>query len=214
MPLKRRTEPAAAALLLLAASLAAFCPACSHSGTGSQQTQQKAAPALPDDVQSAAMAPFGPAGEALDYGDFSAAGGRQVLVVHRLTSTAPPGSAAPVAPQKPETTMDVIRVSILSREGNKWMEAFRADGHLKNRRGYLDGSPSAVSSWRMSYEKTSDSGFRLEFTALNLPPGAKPVNVRVAWNPKQQEYDSLDASGTQFLRPLSTPGGVPLRVER
>jgi len=160
------------------------------------------------------MAPFGPAGEALDYGDFAAAGGRQVLVVHRLAPTPLPGSAAPASPQKPETSVDVIRVSLLSRDGNNWQEAFRADGHLKNRRGYLDGSAVTVSSWRMAYEKTTDSGFRMDFTALNLPPGSKPVQVRVAWNPKQKEYDSLDASGTQFLRPLATPGGVPIKVER
>ena len=214
MPSKLRTEPAAAALLLLAGSLAVICSSCADSSTGSKQAQQQPVPALPDDVQSAAMAPFGAAGEALAFGDFSAAGGRQVLVVHRLSSTPQPGAGTAASPQKPETSVDVIRVSILSREGNNWKEAFRADGHLKNRRGYLDASPEPVSTWRMSYEKTADSGFRLEFTALNLPPGSKQVFVRVAWNPKRQEYDSLDASGTQFLQPLSSPGGKVMKVDR
>jgi hypothetical protein len=166
-------------------------------------------------VQSAARAPFGTEGEALAYSDFAAAGGRQVLVVHRLAATPPAGSGSvPAAAQKPETAVDVIRVSILAREGESWKEAFHADQHLKNRRGYLDRSANPVSAWRMGYEKTSDSGFRLEFTALNLPPGSKPVSVRVAWNPKLKEYDSLDATGTRFLEPLSTPGGGIVKVEK
>ena len=215
MPSKPRTNPhASAAVLLLAASLAAFASSCSDSGPGPQQAQQPAAPALPEDVQSAALAPFGAAGEALAFGDFSAAGGRQVLVIHRLSSPPQPAAGSSASPQKPETSVDVIRVSILSRDGSSWQEAFRADGHLKNRRGYLDASLNPVSAWRLVYEKTADSGFRLEFTALNMPPGSKPVNVRVAWNTKRKEYDSLDATGTQFLEPLAVPGGKVIKVDR
>ena len=206
MPSKRRTKSVAAALL----SLAAFWMACADTATNPQQLPV-AAGSLPDDVQGAAMAPFGAAGEAIAFGDFAAIGGRQVLVVHRLGSARQPAQNAPSAPQKTETTVDVIRVSILSREGNNWKEAFRADGHLKNRRGYLDESPVTVSAWRMGYEKTADSGFRLEFTALDLPPGSKPVSVRVGWNPNLKEYDALDAAGTRFLQPQSAPGG-PMKV--
>jgi len=193
-------------------SLLACAAACSDSAPGPQPSQQPAVPTFPDDVRSAALAPFGPSGEALDYGDFSAIGGRQVLVIHRLAP--PPHTDAAANQQKPETTVDVIRVSILSHEGDSWKEAFRADEHLKNRRGYLDGSAVPISTWRMSYEKTPNSGFRLDFTALTLPPGSKPVHVRVAWNPKRKEYDALDASGTQFLQPLSTPGGTAVKVDR
>jgi len=206
MPSKRAIEPAIAALLIVAG----FWTACADTGDNPQLPPATAA-ALPDDVQSAAMAPFGSAGEALDFGDFAAAGGRQVLVVHRLASTRQPAGSAPAAPQKTETSVDVIRVSILSREGNNWKEAFRADGHLKNRRGYLDDSPVTVSMWRMGYDKTADSGFRLEFTALDLAPGSKPVSVRVGWNPKLKEYDALDPTGTRFLQPQSAPGG-PMKV--
>lgn len=206
MPSKRRTKLAAAALLLLAASLGALCSSCSSPGTESPP-----APKLPADVESAAKAAFGADGVALDFGDFSAAGGRQVLVVHRLSSPPQPVAAAP---QKPETYVDVIRVSLLSRDGANWKEAFRADGHLKNRRGYLDASLVPISSWRMTFTKTADSGFQLEFSALNLPPGSKPVNVRIAWNPKKQEYDALDATGTRFLEPLATPGGAIVKVDR
>ena len=135
-------------------------------------------------------------------------------MVHRLAGTPPPGSSASASAQKPETIVDVIRVSILVRDDKNWKEAFHADEHLKNRRGYLDRSAVPVSAWRMGFEKTSDSGFRLEFTALNLPPGTKPLTATVAWNAKRQEYDSLDATGTRFLEPLSTPGGGAVKVEK
>ncbi len=213
MPSKRGNDPAPAALVVLAVSLAAFSIACPDSGSSSQQSQQAPAAALPDDVKSAAMAPFGPEGEALAFGDFPGAGGRQVLVVHRLSSASQPAGTPASPAQKPETALDVIRVSVLAREGDAWKEAFRADGHLKNMRGYLDGSSMTIPAWRMSYEKTADNGFRFEFTALNLPPGSKPVDVRVAWNSKLKEYDALDPTGTLFLRPQSAPGG-PMKVEK
>ncbi|HKO05525.1 MAG TPA: hypothetical protein VJW51_12285, partial [Candidatus Acidoferrales bacterium] len=189
---------------------------------------QQAPPAVPEFAQSAARAAFGADGEVVAYGDFTAAGGQQVVAVHRLSGTTQPGSATPGStgpgsasnspscpPQFAETIVDVIRVSILVRDGKNWKEAFRADEHLKNRRGYMGGAPAArVSAWRMGCQKTPDSGFRLQFTPLDLPPGSKPVTVRVAWNPKRQEYDALDASGKRFLEPEPTPGNVHVRVEK
>lgn len=208
MPSKQGIELAAGVLLLLAA----FWTSCADTGTNPQlQKPASAAGALPDDVQGAAMAAFGAEGEAVAFRDFAATGGRQVLVVHRLASARQPAGSAPAPPQKTETSADVIRVSVLLRDGNNWKEAFRADGHLKNRRGYLDNSLVTVSAWHMDYEKTADSGFRLEFTALDLPPGSKAVSVRVGWNPKLKEYDALDATGTRFLQPQSAPGG-PMKV--
>ncbi len=212
MPSKQGTELVLAAAALLAAALAAGCSASTDTARPAPQPQ--AASAIPDDVEAAAKAAFGAEGEALAYGDFDAAGGRHVLVVNRLAGTAPPGPASPGASQNPETALDVIRVSILVRDGKAWKEAFHADEHLKNRRGYLDRIRVSVSGWRMHYEKTTDSGFRLEFTPLGLPPGTKPEAIRVAWNAQRQEYDSLDASGTRFLEPLSAPGGAALKVGR
>lgn len=209
---KRGTEHGLAAAVLLAAVLATACSASTDSGHTA--AQQQAAPALPDDVVNVAKAAFGGEGEALAYGDFAAAGGRQVLAVNRLAGAPQAGGGTGAASQTPETTVDVIRVSILVRDGANWKEAFHADEHLKNRRGYLDRMRVTVSGWRMRYEKTADSGFRLEFTPLNLPPGTKPETTRVAWNPKRQEYDSLDAWGTRFLEPLATPGGAAMRAER
>jgi hypothetical protein len=213
--------------MLLAALLTAACGSSTDSGRAAL-AQQQAATAAQENAQAAARAALGTDGEALAYGDFAAAGGQQVLAVQRLSGGTQPGSGAAGTPaqasgsssassssQTPETFVDVIRVSILMRDGKNWKEAFRADEHLKNRRGYMAGAPVArVSAWRMGHEKTAGSGFRLEFTPQNLPPGTNPVTVRVAWNPTRQEYDSLDASGTKFLDPQTTPGNVPVKVAR
>jgi hypothetical protein len=212
MPSKQGTERLLAAAALLAAALAAACSASTNTNPTAPQPQ--AAPAVPEDVQAVARAAFGAEGEALAYGDFPDAGGRQVLVVNRLAGAALPVAAAGSASQSPETSVDVIRVSILVREDKTWKEAFHADEHLKNRRGYLDRMRVSASGWRMRFEKTPDSGFRLEFTPLGLPPGTKLETTRVAWNPRRKEYDSLDASGTRFLEPASAPGGAAMRVER
>ena len=223
MPSRRRADTCAA--LLLAAVLAAACEPATDSGR-TATPQQQAAPAMPEDAQGAARGALGPDGEALAYGDFAAAGGQQVVAVQRLAGATQPGSAASAAPasgngavsgspQSSETFVDVIRVSILVRDAQKWNEAFRADEHLKNRRGYLAGAPAErVSAWRMGCQKTADSGFRLESTPLNLPPGTKPVTVWVAWNPERREYDSLDATGKRFLEPQATPGNAPVKVEK
>ena len=207
-PVNRRLLPVGAAVA------AALLAACSPSSNTSQQAQQsQAASTVPDDAQAAATAAFGPDGVALAWGDFPDAGGRQVLAVTRLTAPPPPASGASETPQTPETTVDVIHVSILVREANTWKEALHADEHLKNRRGYLDPMRIPASGWRMHFEKTPDIGFRLEFTPLGLPAGTKPETTRVAWNPKREEYDSLDSFGTRFLEPASAPGGAQ-KVER
>ena len=210
MPSQHRNDRLLAVAAIVAAALAAACSSTPNSPSAAQPSQ--AAPAMPDEVVSVAQSVFGPEGEPLAYGDFSAAGGRQVLAANRLAGSAPGANAPAGASQNSETIADVTRVSILVHEGTSWKEAFHADEHLKNRRGYLDRIRFPVSGWRMSYQKTPDSGFRLEFTPLNPPPGSKLETVRVAWNPKRKEYDSLDASGTRFLEPLATPGGASVRA--
>jgi hypothetical protein len=185
-----------------------------------------ATPAVPEDVQAAARAAYGADGEVLGYGDFPAAGGQQALVIYRLAAGALPGAAAAgttspggggasAAPaQSGETAADVIHVSLLVRDGPNWKEAFRADEHLKNRRGYLGGTPAyPVPAWHLVSEKTANDGFKMVFTPLSIAPGSKPVTVRVAWNGKRQEYDSLDATGTQFFEPRSTPGGASVKMK-
>jgi len=223
MPSRRRADVCTA--LLLAAAMAAACEPVADSGRAASPKTQ-AAPVVPESAQGAARGALGTDGEALAYGDFWDAGGQQVVAVQRLAGTAQPAAAAGAASppgngavsgssQCSETFVDVIRVSILVLDGQKWKEAFRADEHLKNRRGYMAGAPTApVSAWRMGCEKTSDSGFRLQFTPLSPSPGTKPVTVRVAWNPNRKEYDSLDATGKRFLEPQATPGNVPVRVDQ
>jgi hypothetical protein len=211
-PSRRRADICLA--VLLAATLAAAC----ERATDSVRTAspQQAAPAIPEQAQGAARGALGTDGKAVAYGDFAAAVGQQVVAVQRLPGAAPStgNGAVSAASQTSETIVDVIRVSILVHEGQKWKEAFRADEHLKNRRGYLAGAPvEPVTGWRMRCEKTADSGFRLEFTPLNPAPGTKLVTVRVAWNPKRKEYDSLDATGKRFLEPQATPGNAHVKID-
>jgi len=175
------------------------------------------ADATPEDVKAAARGAYGNDAEVLGYGTFFNAGGSQALVVTRLAPAALPAGTATPAPasasQNAETAADVTHVSIIVREGDNWKEAFRADEHLKNRRGYLAGSPAApVPAWHMVYQKTADDGFILAFTPLNPLPGSKQDPVRVAWNAKQREYDSQDASGHP-LEPKNTPGGASVKMK-
>jgi hypothetical protein len=169
---------------------------------------------------AAARGTYGAGAEVLGYGTFFNAGGTQALVVTRLAPgalpAATPAAASPSAAssQNSETAADVFHVSIIVRDGEKWHEAFRADEHLKNERGYLAGTPSTpVPAWHMVYEKTADDGFRLTFTPLSAAPGTKQTPVHVAWNSKRREYDSLDAAGSHALEPRTTPGGDSIKMK-
>jgi hypothetical protein len=220
----RKTTRHSASAPLLAAILALFAAAACDSTPPKPTTEaaKPAEPAVPPEVLAAARGAYGPDAEVLGYGTFFNAGGSQALVIRRLTVAVHPAGAAPAAapPSSPnheaETAADVIHVSILKRDadGTNWQEAFRADEHLKNQRGYMTGAPAApVPAWHLVYEQTPDDGFKLEFTLLALSSGSKQARVRVAWNPKRQEYDSLDASGTKFLEPRTTPGGDAVLVK-
>jgi hypothetical protein len=201
---------------LLTVLLAAGCDTAPQQTVTQPVTQLT--PAIPDDVLGAARAALGPDAEVLAFGDFADAGGRQVLAIQRLAGASPvvggtptgsaagggagvpSGSGSGTAPNGAETTLAVIRVSIVIRDGNHWTEAFRADAHLKNGKGYLNGAPGiSVPAWRMSFQKTAGSGFRLEFMPMDLPPGTKAAVVNVAWNAKSKQYEALDASRKRFL---------------
>jgi len=182
-----------------------------------------AEPVASEDLVSVARGALGPDGEVLASGDFAAGGGRQILAVQRLPSgmASAAGSAAPAgvvtalgsSAQEQETAVEVIRVSILVDDKGTWKEAFRADEHLKNRRGYLPGTPVApVTAWHLVYSKTAAEGFRLEFTPKDLPPGRKPPVVYAAWNAKRREYDAVKAWGKGFLEPEPTLGNAPVRI--
>lgn len=213
---------AAATLLLLAGyelwqkrAQAPVAPAAAgQSGIRpSEKSATAASPGQPDGL-SAAHAALGPEAEVLAEGIFPAAGGRQVLAVQRLPRV--PGAPAPGVPssqQSGETAVEVIRVSILVLEDSTWKEAFRADEHLKNRRGYLPGAPAeAVPGWWLEYSQTPDSGFLLAFTPVGLPAGRKQSTVHAAWNGKRGEYDAVKASGNGYLEPSATPGGSPILI--
>jgi len=186
-----------------------------------QPAAKPAEAAASADLVGVARGALGPDGEVLAYADFAAGGGRQILAVQRLPGGMPSatGSAAGAATppgtsgEEPETAVEVIRVSILVDDQGTWKEAFRADEHLKNRRGYLPGTPVApVTAWHLVYSKTAAEGFRLEFTPKDFPPGRKPPVLYAAWNAKRREYDAVKAWGKGFLEPEPTLGNAPVRI--
>jgi len=188
---------------------ATAAPAASAGTPAAPPAAQPAAVDASAEAQAAARATLGPDGEVLAYGDFPKAGGRQYLAAQRMPTT-----AATPAGGEGETAAEVIRVSILVPGNGSWKEAFRADEHLKNRRGYLEGAPAEpVSAWHLVYSKTPESGFRLEFTPVGLPSGKKPATVSVAWNAGRGEYDAVKASGKGFRETSATPGNVPVPVK-
>jgi hypothetical protein len=182
-----------------------------------QATRPAPAPAAAEqpDAAAAAHGALGPDGAVLADADFGATAGRQVLAVQRMPAgSGLPAPSAPPAKQEGETTAEVIRVSILVLEKGTWKEAFRADEHLKNRRGYLPGAPAdAVPGWHMAYSQTPQDGFRLEFTPLGLPAGRKQATVHAAWNAKRREYDAVTASGKGILEVSATPGNAPVPIK-
>ena len=203
--------------MLAGAFLAAACDSTPPPPVVASPAPEKPASAFPGDVDAAARGAYGADGVVLGYGIFFNTGGSQALVGTRLAPAAAAASPGPgpaaASPQNGETSADVTHVSILVKEEGKWKEAFRADEHLKNRRGYLAGSPAAPTpAWHMVYEQTTDDGFRLTFSPLNPLPGSKQTVVHVAWDPKRREYDSQDASG-KFLEPRSTPGGESVKIK-
>lgn len=180
------------AALTVAVLLAAGCISCSNSTAPDKPAgpQQPTAPAVPDDIQSAANADLGSDAEVLLHGDLANNGRTEALVVNRL-KTMPKG----VTPG-----LLVSRVSIIERDNGTWKELFRCDGHLKNPNGYLGATPLAeVPSWRLQYEQHADKGLELFFTPLEKPAGGYLLTIEVRWNPEVKRYESLDRNFEHFL---------------
>ncbi len=104
----------------------------------------------------------------------------------------------------------ITRAAILEKNGEKWVELLRCDEHLKNSHGYLQGAPlNPVTGWKLRFNVDKRQGLDLLFTPLNVAvnqdpasnakdtSGGRPVEVR--WNKNTRRYQSLDASGAEFL---------------
>lgn len=205
---------------------AAARPVAAAPGAAGGESKPAAPVAPAAEALAAARAVLGPDGEVLAYAEFPSAGGRQIVAVQRLPGSPGAGSAGgsggagaagalPETGQEGETTAEVIRVSILVPAGSSWTEAFRAERHLKNKSGYLPGTPAEqVPAWHLACSKTPDDGFRLALTPMGLPSGKKPATVYAAWNAKRGEYDAVKAWGKGFLATTATPGGIPVPYKK
>src|SRR5262249_36537560 len=126
------------------------------------QPAKPAAPAIPEELQSAAEAVLGSEGEILLFGDLAKTGTTQVLAINRIKKTpdgTPPGTY-------------LTRLSLLEKSGEKWSEILHCDEHLKNSKGFLAATPIApVSGWRLQSEQSEKLGLILYFTPMQKPAG-------------------------------------------
>lgn len=149
-----------------------------------------AQPAIPDDIQDAATAGLGADTEVLVYGDLSLTGKQEILAINRVKG----GKDAKIPGNM------VTRVAVLEKGGNGWKQVFLLDGHMKNEKGFLLGTPmAAVPSWRLQYEQHADKGLILYFTPLAQPAGGYVTTIGVRWNPKVHRYQALDRNYENFL---------------
>jgi hypothetical protein len=159
------------------------------------------APAVPEDVQSAAESLLGTETQVLLFGDLAKNGEQQFL-------------AANVVPKTPKNNniagTIITRAVVGQNKDGKWSEIFRCDEHLKNSKGFLGSTPlSPVTGWRIQYEQDPVRGLQLYFTPLvsAADPHVLPIGVR--WNPQVKRYQTLDRTYEHFLNEAPALGGTP-----
>jgi hypothetical protein len=149
-----------------------------------------AAPAIPDEIQSAAQSLLGSETQVLLFGDLAKNGKQQFL-------------AANVVPKTPTNDLPgtiVTRVVVVENSDGKWVEVLRCDEHLKNQKGFLGLTPmTAVTGWRLQYEQSEDKGLQLYFTPLKGVTDSHVLPIGVRWNPATKRYQSLDRTYEHFL---------------
>jgi hypothetical protein len=195
--------------LLSAGAMTLLTAGCKSSR---QTTPAEAAPARvaatadPED-QQIAEAVLGRQAEVIAQGDLARNGSEQLLVVNRFDSA----GAGKVQPAH-SSAIFVTRAVIVEKNNGKWTEVLRCDEHLKNTRGYLEGTPTApVTGWRLVVNRDTPQGFELRFSpavaseetsASNRDAGERSISVQ--WNTKAKRYQSLDQSHKGFLAELPT----------
>jgi len=158
--------------------------------TVAQAEAKPAAPAVPDEIQSAAESLLGRETQVLLFGDLAKNGKQEFL-------------AANVVPKTPTNNLPgtiVTRAVVAESSDGKWSEVLRCDEHLKNQKGFLGLTPlTSVTGWRLQYEQTENKGLGLYFTPLKgvTDPHILPIGVR--WNPETKRYQSLDRAYEHFL---------------
>ena len=155
-----------------------------------QAETKPAAPAIPDEIQSAAESLLGRETQVLAFGDLAKNGKQQFL-------------AANVVPKTPTNNLPgtiITRAVVVQNNDGKWSEVLRCDEHLKNEKGFLGLTPlTSVTGWRLQYEQSDDKGLQLYFTPLKGVTDSHVLPIGVRWNPKTQRYQSLDRAYEHFL---------------
>src|SRR6266568_8838852 len=155
-----------------------------------QAETKPAAPAVPDEIQSAAESLLGRETQVLLLGDLAKNGKQQFL-------------AANVVPKTPTNNLPgtiVTRAVVVENSDGKWAEVLRCDEHLKNQKGFLGLTPlTAITGWRLQYEQSEDKGLQLYFTPLKGITDSHVLPIGVRWNSATKRYQSLDRTYEHFL---------------
>ena len=184
----RRTIRRNAALGILAAC---FLAGCSDAPAEKPAADAKpAAPAVPEDIQSAADSLLGKETTVLLFGELTKNGKQEFL-------------AANVVPKSSKNNLPgtiVTRAVLAENDNGQWMEILRCDEHLKNAKGYLPGTPiGGVTGWRLAFEQDPEKGLALYFTPLKGAVDTHTLPIGVRWNADTKRYQSLDRSYEHFL---------------
>src|SRR5215813_6623169 len=155
-----------------------------------QAESKPAAPAVPENVQSAAESLLGSETQVLLFGDLAKNGKQEFL-------------AANVVPKTPTNNLPgtiVTRAVVVENSDGKWSEVLRCDEHLKNQKGFLGLTPlTSITGWRLQYEQSDDKGLSLYFTPLKGVTDSHVLPIGVRWNPQTKRYQSLDRAYEHFL---------------
>lgn len=155
-----------------------------------QADTKPAAPAIPDEVQSAAQSLLGSEAQVLLFGDLAKNGRQEFL-------------AANVVPKTPTNNLPgtiITRAVVVEKNDGKWSEVLRCDEHLKNEKGFLGMTPlTAITGWRLQYEQSEGQGLELYFTPIKGMADSHVLPIGVRWNPATKRYQSLDRSYEHFL---------------
>jgi hypothetical protein len=184
----RRTIRRNAALGILAAC---FLAGCGDAPPDKPAAEAKpAAPAVPEDMQSAADSLLGKETTVLLFGELTKNGKQEFL-------------AANIVPKSSKNNLPgtiVTRAVLAENDNGQWMEILRCDEHLKNAKGFLPGTPiGGVTGWRLAYEQDPEKGLALYFTPLKGAVDTHTLPIGVRWNPDTKRYQSLDRSYEHFL---------------
>lgn len=173
-------------------SLAIVLGGCSSDAPkpAAQVEAKPAEPAVPEEIQEAAITLLGSESQVLAFGDL-AKNGKQAFL------------AANVVPKTPTNNLPgtiVTRAVVAENTDGKWAEVLRCDEHLKNQRGYLGLTPlSQVTGWRLQFEQSEIKGLELYFTPLKGTTDSHVLPIGVRWNPATKRYQSLDRTYEHFL---------------